>query len=80
MKWLLKVSPVLLLIGCQPICKAFPEWNEQPLQGGTIKFDVEHNSQGQVEDPVIAAIGDILEIPIDPACAIVNQLGIVTKK
>ena len=80
MKNLLGVAAILALAGCQPVCTAFPECSEQPLQSnGTVQFDVEHNSKGQVQGPVLAAIGDLLEIPIEPACTAGNQLGIVSK-
>ena len=64
----------VFLTACQPICKEFPEWNEWGFQN-----DVEHNSKGQEETGIPKLAGEVLEVFIDPACYVGNQLGVVSK-
>lgn len=67
--------PIVLVLGaCQPICNSFPEWTEFGYQN-----DVEHNANGTVATGINKIIGQVLEVPIEPACYIGNQLGIVSK-
>lgn len=64
----------LALGGCQPICRAFPEWNERGYSN-----DVEHTN-GKVDTGVVKTAGQVAEIGIDPACWLGNQLGIIAGK
>lgn len=61
------------LSGCTTVCKTFPEWAETGYQN-----DVEHAADGSVLTGAAKIAGQIIEIVVDPACAIGSGWGMVT--